>query len=51
LHLASQRFAQGLAKPSRPINVPPIARDEQRGKKWEPLNVIPMRVAYEDRSA
>jgi hypothetical protein len=48
LHLTGERFAQGLVKTLGTVNVPLVARYEERGEERDPLNVIPVRVTDED---
>src|SRR5262245_64003812 len=51
LHLTGERFAHGLVKTLGTVNVPLVARYEERGEERDPLNVIPVRVADEDMTA
>src|SRR5262245_27908528 len=51
LHRTGERFAHGLVKTLGTVNVPLVARHEERGEEWDPLDVIPVRVADEDMTA
>ena len=51
MHLTGERFAHGLVETLGTVNVPLIARYEERGEEWDPLDVIPVRVADEDMTA
>jgi hypothetical protein len=51
LHLTGERFAQGLVETLGTVNVPLVARYEERGEERDPLNVIPVRVTDEDMTA
>src|SRR5262249_60228418 len=51
LHLPGERFAQGLAESFGAINVPFVARLEQRREEWNALDVIPMGMTDQDVSA
>ena len=50
LHLPGKRFAQSIAEPARRIERPRVARHEQRGEERDPLDMIPVGVADEDRT-
>src|SRR5215510_6581885 len=51
LHLTGERFTQGLVETLGTVDVPLIARHEERGEERDPLDVIPVRVADEDMTA
>jgi len=51
LHLTGECFAQGLVETLGTVNVPLVARHEERGEEWDPLNVIPVSVSDEDMTA
>src|SRR5262245_393072 len=51
LHLTCERFAQGLVETLGAVNVPLVARYEERGEERDALDVIPVRVADEDMTA
>src|SRR5262245_5383222 len=51
LPLTGECFAHGLIKTLGTVNVPLVARYEERGEEWDPLDVIPVRVADEDMTA
>ncbi len=48
LHLTGEGFPEGLAETGRAVDVPVATTSEQRRKKGETLNVIPVRVADQD---
>src|SRR5262245_59003084 len=48
LHLARERVAQRLAEPARRIDVPLVARHEERHEEGNALDVIPVRMADQD---
>ncbi len=51
LHLCGEGLFQTAAGAARRVNVPLIARLEERGKKGHPLDMVPMRMANQDMSA
>ena len=51
IHLRREHFAERLAKPARPVNVPLIARHKERREERQALDMIPMRVRDEDVAA
>src|SRR5262249_47237101 len=46
-HLPGEDLFQTSAQATRTINIPDMARHEQRGKEGEALNVIPVRMTYQ----
>src|SRR5712692_6432393 len=51
LHLSGQGSFQLLSQAARGIDVPFVARAEERGKERKSLDVIPVRVRDEEMSA
>ena len=44
LHLPGEGILQPSARPTRAIDIPDLARHEQRGKEGEALDVVPVRM-------
>ena len=51
LHLTGQGCFQALAEPAGGIDIPFVPRNEQRRKEGQALDVIPMRMRYEQMTA
>ena len=51
IHLPGEHVAQRLAEAARAVDVPLVARDEERREERQTLNVIPVRVRDQDVAA
>ena len=48
IHLHPHDLTERFVSPRRPVDNDPVLLAVRREKKWEPLNMIPMRVADEN---
>ena len=51
VHLRAENVAERLVQPSGSVDVPLVSRHEERREKWQPLNMVPVRVRDQNMPA